>query len=144
MAEREYLGKWTMTKLTALTPRARFDILEKTRNTRLGTPETRSELIDAITVSGAIFDSSAITNDDPMTLAMEAIVNSPAGRAACLNATLAGLPALAEVEPMIVEACGELYGQKHMATQQAGAVVGRKQIPMPPASVAKTATLWKK
>jgi hypothetical protein len=83
---------------------------------------------------------------------MEEIVNSKEGRAACVKATEDGLPALAGVEHMIVAEVGDLYGQKYMATQWAGYVVGTLmkslnyeqigQKAMPPGSVAKTAAIW--
>jgi hypothetical protein len=83
------------------------------------------------------------------------IVNSAAGRAACIAATESGLPALAGIEPEIVRELGDQYRSTFMATNKAGAIVGRLmqdlniyervgQRPMPKGSVASSATVWKK
>ena len=53
-----------------------------------------------------------------------AVIESPEGQAACLKATADGLPALAGVEPMIVERMGSRYGQIGMTTVTAGSIVG--------------------
>lgn len=152
MTEQKIAGKWTREKLAALSPRDRYKLRESTSKTKLIDAVTRAFFVQAIDESGPIFDSSAITADDPVTLAMEEIIDSKDGRAACLQATEDGQPALAGVEHMIVREVGTLYGQKYMATQWAGYIVGTLmksldyeqigQKAMPAGSVAKTAAVW--
>jgi hypothetical protein len=147
-------ANWTVEKLAALTPRKRFELLENVKHTRIGTEDDRDRLVEAILESGSILDQTAMTSDNPMLYRMYEIINSIAGREACIAATQNGLPALAGVEPEIVKQLGDEYRSTYLATVEAGGFVGRMmrdlnyerigQKAMPNGSVAKTAALWRK
>lgn len=90
---------------------------------------------------------------DPRVLEMRGIIESPAGVSACIAATEQGLPALAGVEPMIIEKMSSRYGSFSQMTLTAGGIVGevmRRQGydiadtrgKMPPGSVAQMAACW--
>ena len=89
---------------------------------------------------------------DPRVIEMREIIESDEGRAACLKATETGLPALAGVEPMIVERMGGRYGAFSQMTVTAGSIVGELMLSrgykivgrkkMPEGAVATTAAMW--
>jgi hypothetical protein len=66
-----------------------------------------------------------LTLDDPIALKMEEIISSSGGRQAAIAATLAGLPALAGVDPLLSTALGEDYGKHNFATATAGDFVAK-------------------
>lgn len=147
-------GNWTKEKLRDLSPKERNRLFESVKATRIGTEEERQALAEAIIDSGPLDGRTAMTSDNPFLITMHEVINSPNGRAACLAATEQGLPALAGVEPQIVDALGEAYATTYMATVEAGGMVGSLmrelgyervvQKPMPAGSVAKTAAVWRK
>ncbi|WP_426039935.1 hypothetical protein [Brevundimonas sp. DC300-4] len=143
-------GGWTLEKLQAKTPEERFNVWTNAR--AKGTPEA-DDLAAFIESSGLNYTpTGGISMSDPRVIEMREIIESPAGQAACLAATAGGLPALAGVEPMIVERMGVRYGQFSMMTVTAGSIVGgmmlskgytiESQKKMPEGSVAKTAAFW--
>lgn len=74
------------------------------------------------------------------------------GKKAACEATEAGLPALAGIEPLIVADLGDRYHPHNDGTKSAGGIVGELMrflgcelaghADMPSGSVAKTAALW--
>lgn len=139
-----------MEKLAAKTPEERFNVWSNAR--AKGTPEA-DELAQFIEESGLNYTpTGGISMSDPRVLEMRDVIESAQGQAACLKATADGLPALAGVEPMIVERMGSRYGQFSMMTVTAGSIVGElmlskgfkieTQRKMPDGSVAKSAAFW--
>ncbi len=124
------------------------------RHSRLYSIEDRQLYVEIIDSTGPCIDRSGITNDEPLSIEMEAVINSDEGRAACVAAASSGLPSLAGVEPLIVAALGVRYSERYMATVQAGYQVGTlmkalgyhitRQGKMPEDSVAKTAACWQR
>lgn len=84
---------------------------------------------------------------------MEEIAWSSQGKGLMVEATEAGLPALAGVEPLIVADLGPLYHPHDLGTVDAGSIVGEVmrhlgyelagRANMPAGSVAKTAATWR-
>lgn len=68
--------------------------------------------------------TGGISMSYPLVLKMRDVIESAEGEEACLKATADGLPALAGVEPMIVERMGSRYGQFSLMTVTAGSIVG--------------------
>lgn len=151
MVEKVFAANWTLARLRALTPKERANIHKNA--VRMDTPEAR-ELAAAIeTLNLPYSASSGMSMDDPICVTMYEIVFSEEGKAACVKATKEGLPALAGVEPLLVDALGDQYVPEGQGTMTAGSIVGElmmflgfknaKQLPMPDGSVAKTAAFWK-
>lgn len=85
---------------------------------------------------------------------MAEIVTSPAGRSACVEATLDGLPAIAGVDPLLHDAFGRAYRQSDEAVATAQTLVaevmealgyvpaGAKRLPS--RYIARTGVFWKR
>jgi hypothetical protein len=98
-------------------------------------------------------DPGSLKFDDPIFLKMHEIIFSERGKAAAIEATQAGLPALAGIDPLLSEALGVDYGSHNDGTINAGYLVaqmmraqgykltGRKG-KLPPACTAKTAEIY--
>lgn len=143
-------GGWTLEKLQAKSAEERFNVWVNAQ--AKGTLEA-TELARFIEQSGLDYaPCGGISMSDPRVIEMDDIISSSEGQAACLQATADGLPALAGVEPMIVEQMGSRYGSFSMMTVTAGSLVGSlmlskgykiaSQKKMPEGSVAKTAAFW--
>jgi len=150
MDEELLAGGWTKTKLTAKTAEERHAVWKNARTK--GTPEALA-LVRVIEELGLPYsDPAALKMDDPVTIKMHEIINSPAGRAACIKATSEGLPAIAGVDSMLNATLGVEYRGGNMATHTAGALVGEMmrsqgylhggQRPLPEGSVAKIGAFW--
>ena len=89
-----------------------------------------------------------------MRLGMIEIVTSPAGRSACIEATLDGLPAIAGIDPLLHDAFGRDYRHSDEAIVTAQTLVaqvmgelgyeaaGAKELPS--RYVARTGVFWKR
>jgi hypothetical protein len=98
-------------------------------------------------------DPKSLKFDDPIFQRMEQIVFSAEGKAAGIEATEAGLPALAGIDPLLSTTLGVDYGSHNNGTMNAGYLVaqmmqmqgyklsGRKG-KLPATCVAKTAEIY--
>ncbi|KRD72085.1 hypothetical protein [Ensifer sp. Root278] len=135
--------------LQAMSPERRAQLYENAKRKRDDGGQAIMDLLDG---SGLPLRSGGMTLNDPVYLAMEEIIWSPAGQIRLREAVEQGLPALAGVEPMIREALGERYHPHDLGTASAGAIVAEVMRhmgftqsgtgKMPEGSVAKTAKLW--
>src|SRR5262245_26579394 len=140
----------TIEKLKAMTPERRATLYE---NARKRLDQGGQAVIDLINSSGLPLRSGGITFSDPVHIRMEEIIWSPEGKKLLVQATEAGLPALAGVEPLIVADLGDRYHPHDLGTVDAGSIVGEvmrhlgyelvDRKPMPEGSVAKTAAVWR-
>ncbi|ESX15952.1 hypothetical protein [Mesorhizobium sp. LSJC264A00] len=140
----------TIEKLQAMSPEQRATLYE---NARKRLEQGGQEVIDLIDASGLPLRSGGITFSDPVHLRMEEIAWSSQGKRLLVEATEAGMPALAGVEPLIVADLGVLYHPHDLGTVDAGSIVGQvmrhlgyelvDRKDMPPGSVAKTAATWR-
>lgn len=151
MSSDKKIVPWTAEKLAGMPVGERHKLWKRARVN--GTPEG-DELAQMIEQLGLPFsDDACLKMDDPITIKMWQIINSPEGKAACLAAHANGQPAVAGVDPMLNEALGVDYRGDNMATTTAGSLVGElmraqgyvpaRQITMPPGCVAKSGTLWR-
>ena len=95
---------------------------------------------------------ACLTMDDPITLRMQQIIDSPQGRHAATAAASAGLPAMAGVDPLLSTALGADYGKHNFATATAGDLVAKLMRSLgyteagsrslPAHCVAKRAMMW--
>lgn len=144
-------GGWTRSKLRAKTLAERYTIWENAKSK--GTPDALQLAIVIEQLGEPYGPAGGISMSDPRVLEMRDIIEAPEGRAACLDTTRAGEPALAGVEPMIVAAMGPRYGSFSQMTVTAGSIVGELmrsegyevsgQRKMPAGSIAKTAAVFK-
>lgn len=145
--------QWTLGKIRAMSTHDRAT-LYKRAGERAHTPEGAA-LKQLIEEAGLPYsDIKALTNDDPVTIAMWQVINSDEGKRLAVEATEQGLPALAHIDPLLQAKLGVDYGSHNMATNRAGILVGDLMIslgyrligtkPMPTGSVAKTAAVWSK
>ena len=146
-----FAGGWTLAKLKAKSPEDRYRVWENAR--RRGDADAMA-LARLIETSGLEYaEQGGISMTDPRVIEMDEVITSEAGRRACVDATAAGLPALAGVEPLIVERMGDRYASHSQITVTAGSLVGQVmyalgyekagQAKMPDGSVAKTAATWR-
>jgi len=95
-----------------------------------------------------------LAEDDPLAGRMRALIAEPAARAAALEATLDGLPAMAGIDVMMHEAIGEEYRRNPAAAPTAQKLTaelmaqlgyspaGEKALPA--RCVARTGVFWKR
>jgi hypothetical protein len=144
------IEEWTREKLVGLSPGDRFKLL--LRANEIKSPAAQ-HVIDTIEELGLpAYDATALRHSDPIALKIYEIVTSKEGRAACIAANSNGVPALAGVEPMLVETLESDYSGSNRATVVAGIFVGdvmrsagykkSGERAMPLGSIAKTAALW--
>lgn len=140
---------YTFEQLKLMTPENRRLLYENAKNRR---SDGGQAIIDLINESGLPLRSGGMTLNDPIYLRMEEIIWSSAGRAAALEATAKGLPALVGVEPLLISDLGDRYSPHDMGTVSAGSIVGELmrhlgyvdagQAKCPSGCVAKTAMKW--
>ena len=140
---------YTQDKLEQMTPEQRAQLYDNARKRR---GNGGQEIIDLLDSSGLPLSSGGMRNSDPDFLKMEEIVWSCEGRKAVIEATDKGLPALAGVEPLIVEGLGKRYHSHDQGTANAGYLVALLMRHlgyveaghgnMPNGSIAKTAYKW--
>jgi hypothetical protein len=116
MTEERFIGGWTRTSLAARTPAERHAIWKRARMLRTADGNQLAREIERL---GLPYEEpDRLAEDDPMRAQMTEIVTSPAGRSACVEATLDGLPAIAGVDPLLHDAFGRDYRQSDEAVAQ--------------------------
>src|SRR4051794_2688956 len=84
------------------------------------------ELVHMIEALGLPYsDPESLKFDDPIFLKMHEIIFSDPGKKAALEATKAGLPALAGVDPLLSAVLGVDYGSHNDGTINAGYLVAQ-------------------
>ena len=144
---------WTKERLEALSPHDRAQLYANALN--VGTPEGNA-LAELISEAGLPYsEEGSVSANDPLVLAMEAIIDTPEGKAACVKATEDGWPAIAGIDPMLVKTLKGDYSKKNMTTNWAGKivadlmrrsgyrVVGKKKS-TPNGCIAQSGELWEK
>jgi hypothetical protein len=143
--------KWTPEELAAMSVHKRADLYANA--CRLAHTPDGAALKKEIEDIGLPYSEDAcLTMDDPITIKIHEVINSPEGRAAAIAATKDGLPAMAGIDPMLQVALGVDYGAHNMGTATAGGLVGELMTSLgykkagskalPPHCVAKTAATW--
>lgn len=141
----------TLEKIIAMTPEERRTLHRNA--SKLGTEDARL-VVKLVTENRLLATASGgLAHEDPVVLAIESVITSEEGRAAAKEATDAGLPAMAGVDPLLRKHVGEDYGTFD-TTSWAGTFVaaemesmGYRQTskkPLPPGSVAKTAAFFER
>jgi len=143
--------RWTLDRLQNLNLREREALFDNAR-THPG-PEADEIIRLLVDHDLLVREGGGLSRDHPVIEAIEDIIRSPAGRSAGKEASDAGKPALAGIDPLLSEALGSDYGQ-HDTTSWAGTLtaeimaeagyVQTRKAAMPPSCVAKTAAVFEK
>ena len=144
---------WTKERIEALPPSKRAQVYVNALNHRTDEGDALAELIRS---TGLPFsEGGGISLDNPLVKAMEIIINSEEGKAACGKAAEDGWPPIAGVDPLLAKAFIADYGKHNMTTNTAGHLVaelmrrlGYKMVgktgPTPKGCVAMSGELWEK
>jgi hypothetical protein len=144
---------YTLDQIRGMTTHQRHTVWKRAR-TR--TDEAAREVVRLIEESGLPYtDHAALTMDDPITIKIYQIVNSPDAKASMIAATERGLPAIDGVDRRLSEELGVDYGGHNMATNRAGILVAecmqrlgyrksRRKGKLTEGSVAKTGEIFLK
>ena len=152
MTEERFIGGWTRTSLAARSPAERHAIWKRAKMLRTADGNQLAREIERL---GLPYEEpDQLAEDDPMRVAMAEIILAPAGRSACIEATIDGLPAIAGVDPLLHDAFGRDYRQSDEAVATAQAMVaqvmeeqgyasaGTKALPS--RYIARTGVFWKR
>ena len=152
MTEERFIGGWTRSSLSARTPAERYAIWKRARMLRTADGNQLAREIERLGLPYQ--EPDQLAEDDPVRLGMIEIVTSPAGRSACIEATLDGLPAIAGIDPLLHDAFGRDYRHSDEAIVTAQTLVaqvmgelgyeaaGSKELPS--RYVARTGVFWKR
>jgi hypothetical protein len=121
MTEERFIGGWTRSSLAARTAEERYAIWKRARSLRTADGNQLAREIERLGLPYA--DPGLLAEDDPIRIAMRNITASPEARAACIEATLDGLPAIAGVDPLVHEAMGPDYRRSDEAIATLGVLV---------------------
>lgn len=142
--------KWTVEDLAKRTSLERYQLWLNAN--RLG----KIDVVSMIETSGLSYmDPSGLKLDSPLGRAISRIINSAEGKAAAIEATLQGMPALAGVDPLLKSQLGTEYIQSYEATIQAGYLVAKmmkkagyeqsgRQARLPDGCVAQTGLIYRR
>ena len=142
--------EFTDEKLRAYTPTERANLRANALRSKMPGAAALVVQIDAL---GLPLSTGGLAKDDPIYIEMEQIIWSVEAKAAAIQATSQGMPALAGVDPILQRIMGARYTAKHQGTVNAGYIVGDVMLnagyvqagkgKMPAGSIAKTAEKWK-
>src|SRR5580693_2044032 len=121
MDEERFIGGWTRSKLAARTAQERYAIWKRARMLRTADGNQLAREIERLGLPYA--EPGQLGEEDPLRATMKTIIGSPEARAACIEATLDGLPAIAGVDPLLHEALGPAYRKSDEAIATAAALV---------------------
>ena len=152
MTEERFIGGWTRASLAARSPAERHAIWKRAKMLRTADGNQLAREIERL---GLPYEEpDRLADDHPMHAAMVEIISGPAGRLACVEATLDGLPAIAGVDPLLHDALGRDYRQSDEAVATAQALVAQVMeaqgyVPagskaLPSRYIARTGVFWKR
>ena len=144
---------WTKERLSTLSPSERAQLYANAKRLGGGAGNALAKLIEEIGLPFS--EERAVGMDDPLVLAMDAVIRSDEGRKACIDAVDRGLPAIAGVDPMLAAQFGTDYGKHNMTTHAAGRLVAAvlremgyvmegRMADTPKGCVARSGELWRK
>jgi hypothetical protein len=152
MKEEVFIGGWTRGKLRERSQNERHAVWKRAKALHSAEGNHLARAIELLGLPYA--EPEPLAADDPLAAQMREIMGSPAARAAALEATLDGLPAMAGIDGLMHEALGERYRLNPAAAPTAEAMTaelmtglgytpaGRKSLP--PRHVARSGVFWKR
>jgi len=150
--EEVFIGGVTRSWLRARSQNERFAIWKRAKALHSAEGNHLARAIELLGLPYA--EPEPLADDDPMMVRMREIMAEPRARAAALEATLDGLPAMAGIDVLLHEELGEDYRRNEAAApaaqtltgelmQRLGYVeAGRKELPA--RCVARTGVFWKR
>ena len=152
MTEERFIGGWTRSSLAARTAEERYAIWKRARSLRTADGNQLAREIERLGLPYA--EPGQLGEDDPLRITIRNIIASPEARAASIEATLDGLPAIAGVDPLLHEALGPAYRKSDEAIATAAALVAELMIglgyveagakDLPDRYVARRGVFWKR
>jgi hypothetical protein len=152
MKEEVFIGGWTRGKLRERSQNERHAVWKRAKGLHSAEGNHLARAIELLGLPYA--EPEPLAADDPLTARMREIMAAPAARAAAVEATLDGLPAMAGIDTLMHETLGEAYRLNGSAPQTAEALTaelmsslgyvaaGRKRLP--PRHVARSGVFWKR
>ncbi len=107
MNEEVFIGGWTREKLRERSQTERHQVWKRARALHSAEGNHLARAIERLGLPYA--EPEPLAEDDPLIARMRAVMSAPAARAAAIEATLDGLPALAGVDTLLHDALGEDY-----------------------------------
>lgn len=152
MNEEVFIGGWTKSRLRERSQSERYAVWKRARALHSAEGNHLARAIERLGLPYA--EPEPLGDDDPMIGRMREILASPAARAAALEATLDGLPAMAGIDTLLHDQLGEDYRLNPAAVPSAQALVaelmhglgyvdaGRKDLPK--RCIARSGVFWKR
>ena len=150
--EEVFIGGVTRAWLRARTQNERYAVWKRAKSLHSAEGNHLARAIELLGLPYA--EPEPLAEDDPLMARMREIMAEPRARAAALEATLDGLPALAGIDVLLHEEIGEDYRRNEAAVPTAQALTaelmvrlgyveaGRKELPA--RCVARTGAFWKR
>ena len=147
-----FIGGWTRERLRERSQTERHQVWKRARALHSAEGNHLARAIERLGLPYA--EPEPLGDDDPLTTRMIAVFESPAARAAAIEATLDGLPAMAGLDALLHDQLGEDYRLNPAAVPSAQALVGqlmtglgyveagRKDLPK--RCVARSGVFWKR
>jgi hypothetical protein len=152
MKEEVFIGGWTRGKLRERSQNERHAVWKRAKALHSAEGNHLARAIELLGLPYA--EPEPLPADDPLAAHMREIMASPAARAAAVEATLDGLPAMAGIDTLMHESLGERYRLNPAAAPTAEAMTaelmsslgyapaGRKNLPA--RHVARSGVFWKR
>jgi hypothetical protein len=150
MNEEVFIGGWTREKLRERSQTERHQVWKRARALHSAEGNHLARAIERLGLPYA--EPEPLGEDDPLFVRMREIMASPQARAAAVEATLDGLPAMAGIDTLLHDGLGEDYRLNPAAVPSAQAMVatlmnglgyveaGRKDLPK--RCVARSGVFW--
>jgi hypothetical protein len=152
MKEETFIGGVTRSWLRARSQNERYAVWKRAKALHSAEGNHLARAIELLGLPYA--EPEPLAEADPLMVRMRELIAAPEARAAALEATLDGLPAMAGVDVLMHEAIGEEYRRNEAAAPAAQALTaelmaglgyveaGRKNLPA--RCVARTGVFWKR
>jgi hypothetical protein len=150
--EEVFIGGVTRTWLRARSQNERYAVWKRAKSLHSAEGNHLARAIELLGLPYA--EPEPLADDDPLLVRMREIMAEPRARAAAIEATLDGLPAMAGVDVLLHEEIGEAYRRNEAAvptaqkltadlmTRLGYAEAGHKDLPA--RCVARTGAFWKR
>ncbi len=150
--EEVYIGGVTLSWLRERSQNERFAVWKRAKSLHSAEGNHLARAIERLGLPYA--EPEPLGAADPMMIRMRELMAEPAARAAAVEATLDGLPAMAGIDVLLHEALGEEYRRNEAAVPAAQLLTaelmgglgyvdaGRKDLPA--RCVARTGVFWKR
>ncbi|HEY5107144.1 MAG TPA: hypothetical protein VII73_10300 [Caulobacteraceae bacterium] len=152
MKEEVFIGGWTRARLRERSQNERYAVWKRARALHSAEGNHLARAIELLGLPYA--EPEPLAPDDPLMARMGEVMASPEARAAAIEATLDGLPAMAGVDTLLHDRLGEDYRLNPAAVPTAQGLVaelmaglgyleaGRKDLPL--RHIARSGVFWKR